>query len=93
MREVLSDVLTAVSVAALLGVSFDAQAAESPWTSANRIVISADGNPDADADDVGATPFTLAVLAKAGLAKIWCITILITSSNINQFRQHKIDFG
>lgn len=42
-------------------------AATSPWTSANRIAISADGNPDADADDVGATPFTLAILAKAGL--------------------------
>ncbi|MEM9237895.1 MAG: hypothetical protein AAGB14_14065, partial [Verrucomicrobiota bacterium] len=41
-------------------------AASSPWTSENRIAISADGNPDADADDVGATPFTLAVLAKAG---------------------------
>lgn len=32
-----------------------------------RIAISADGNPDADADDVGATPFGLAILAKAGL--------------------------
>ena len=42
-------------------------AAESPWTSSNRIAISADGNPDADADDVGATPITLAVLAKLGL--------------------------
>ncbi|MGJ8639693.1 MAG: hypothetical protein ACSHYA_09895 [Opitutaceae bacterium] len=39
----------------------------SPWTIANRIAISADGNPGADADDVGATPFTLAVLAKLGL--------------------------
>ncbi|SMP75421.1 hypothetical protein SAMN06265222_11932 [Neorhodopirellula lusitana] len=39
----------------------------SPWTSANRIAISADGNPDADADDVGATPLGLAILAKAGL--------------------------
>lgn len=43
------------------------QAADSPWTPRNRIAISSDGNPDADADDVGATPFTLAVLAKAGL--------------------------
>ncbi|MGJ8639691.1 MAG: PKD domain-containing protein [Opitutaceae bacterium] len=43
------------------------QAANTPWTSSNRIAISADGNPDADADDTGATPFTLAVLAKAGL--------------------------
>ncbi|MGC6423421.1 MAG: DUF7594 domain-containing protein [Lentimonas sp.] len=42
-------------------------AANSPWNSSNRIAISADGNPDADADDVGATAFTLAVLAKAGL--------------------------
>ncbi|MEM0964580.1 MAG: hypothetical protein AAGJ81_00330 [Verrucomicrobiota bacterium] len=42
-------------------------AAESPWTDVNRIAISADGNPGADADDVGATPFTLAVLAKEGL--------------------------
>jgi len=45
----------------------EGEAAESPWTGRNRIAISADGNPDADADDVGATPFTLAVLAKAGL--------------------------
>ena len=43
------------------------EAASSPWTSSNRIAISADGNPDADADDTGATPFTLAMLAKAGL--------------------------
>lgn len=43
------------------------QAADTPWTSSNRIAISADGNPDADADDTGASPFTLAVLAKAGL--------------------------
>lgn len=45
----------------------EVSAADSPWTSSNRIAISADGNPDADADDVGATPMTLAVLAKAGL--------------------------
>ncbi|QBG49233.1 hypothetical protein EGM51_03285 [Verrucomicrobia bacterium S94] len=45
----------------------DAGAAESPWERNNRIAISADGNPDADADDVGATPFSLAMLAKAGL--------------------------
>ncbi|MEM7784714.1 MAG: hypothetical protein AAF623_15295 [Planctomycetota bacterium] len=44
-------------------------AEDSPWTRANRIAISADGNPDADADDVGATPLTIAVLAKAGLQK------------------------
>ncbi|VGO17777.1 hypothetical protein PDESU_06379 [Pontiella desulfatans] len=43
------------------------EAADSPWTRGNRIAISTDGNPDADADDVGATPFTLAMLAKAGL--------------------------
>ncbi len=49
-------------------IHFDAlEAAVSPWTSSNRIAISADGCPDADADDTGATPFTLAVLAKAGL--------------------------
>lgn len=42
-------------------------AASSPWTKSNRIAISADGNPDADPDDIGATPFTLAILAKAGL--------------------------
>ncbi len=45
----------------------DVKADDSPWTSTNRIAISADGNPDADADDVGATAITLAVLAKAGL--------------------------
>ena len=43
------------------------EAAVSPWQSHHRIAISADGNPDADADDVGATPFSLAILAKAGL--------------------------
>lgn len=41
-------------------------AASSPWRPGDRIAISADGNPDADADDVGATPITLAVLAQAG---------------------------
>jgi len=51
-------------VLALVG---DRSLADSPWTRSNRIAISADGNPDADADDVGATPFALAVLAKAGL--------------------------
>ena len=52
----------------LAGFAFTlpAGAKDSPWTSANRIAISSDGNPDADADDVGATPLTLAVLAKAG---------------------------
>ncbi|MGJ8723904.1 MAG: hypothetical protein ACSHYB_05050 [Roseibacillus sp.] len=44
-------------------------AQETPWKSGDRIAISADGNPDADPDDIGATPFTLAVLAKAGLQK------------------------
>lgn len=44
-------------------------ARETPWKEGNRIAISADGNPDADPDDIGATPFTLAVLAKAGLQK------------------------
>lgn len=47
--------------------STQAQADDSPWTSGNRIAISTDGNPDADADDVGATPFGLAMLAKVGL--------------------------
>lgn len=40
---------------------------KSPWRPGDRIAISADGNPDADRDDIGATPMTLAVLAKAGL--------------------------
>ena len=40
---------------------------KSPWQRGNRIAISADGNPDADRDDIGATPMTLAVLAKANL--------------------------
>ena len=48
-------------------LSMNVAAEESPWIRSNRIAISADGNPDADADDVGATPFTLAMLAKAGL--------------------------
>ncbi|MEO0797148.1 MAG: hypothetical protein AAFX93_18495 [Verrucomicrobiota bacterium] len=39
----------------------------SPFKNSNRIAISADGNPDADPDDIGATALTLAVLAKAGL--------------------------
>lgn len=58
-----------VSAALLVGSVHCAtlEATESPWVGSNRIAISADGNPDADADDVGATPFTLAVLAKAGL--------------------------
>lgn len=42
---------------------------KSPWRPDNRIAVSADGNPDADRDDIGATPMTLAVLAKAGLQK------------------------
>jgi hypothetical protein len=45
----------------------EASAAPSPWKETHRIAISSDGNPNADADDIGATPFTLAVLAKAGL--------------------------
>lgn len=48
-------------------VGWLSEAAVSPWQSHQRIAISADGNPDADADDVGATPFSLAILAKAGL--------------------------
>ena len=43
------------------------QAAESPWTVSNRIAISADGNPDADADDVGASALILAIMAKSNL--------------------------
>ncbi|MEN1681449.1 MAG: hypothetical protein AAGJ46_17855, partial [Planctomycetota bacterium] len=45
----------------------DALGSESPWRRGDRIAISADGNPDADPDDIGATPMTLAILAKAGL--------------------------
>ncbi|MDF7825920.1 hypothetical protein P4B35_17960 [Pontiellaceae bacterium B12227] len=58
-----------LSAAVVFGTAhfITAEAADSPWTSGNRIAISADGNPDADADDTGATPFSLAVLAKAGL--------------------------
>lgn len=37
-------------------------AKETPWKASNRIAISSDGNPNADPDDIGATPFTLAVL-------------------------------
>lgn len=51
----------------ILGLSGEIAATDSPWTSKHRIAISADGNPDADADDVGATALTLAVLAKARL--------------------------
>lgn len=50
-----------------LGGASRAAAEASPWQSDNRIAISADGNPGADPDDIGATPMTLAVLAKAGL--------------------------
>ncbi|VGO17775.1 hypothetical protein PDESU_06377 [Pontiella desulfatans] len=57
-----------LSAAIVFGASVEA--ADSPWTRGNRIAISTDGNPDADADDVGATPFTLTVLAKAGLQDI-----------------------
>lgn len=59
-----------VGLAALLLVTGNTgvEAAEaSPWRRGDRIAISADGNPDADRDDLGATPMTLAVLAKAGL--------------------------
>ncbi|MEQ8836766.1 MAG: hypothetical protein RID07_08180, partial [Lacipirellulaceae bacterium] len=50
-----------------LGQPLDDAVGASPWQRENRIAISADGNPDADPDDIGATPMTLAVLAKAGL--------------------------
>lgn len=56
-----------LSALVCIGAMTTANAAPSPWTQGNRIAISADGNPDADADDVGATAFTLAVLAKLGL--------------------------
>lgn len=46
---------------------YDAIAQESPWIKGNRIAVSSDGNPNADRDDIGATPMTLAVLAKAKL--------------------------
>ena len=54
-----------------ISVAFQASAStkKSTWTPDNRIAISSDGNPNADPDDIGATPFTLAVLAKAGLRK------------------------
>lgn len=61
-----------------------AEAASSPWTGSNRIAISADGNPDADADDVGATAFTLAVLAKAGLQDN------LVHYDFNNFLEYKI---
>ncbi|MEM0964613.1 MAG: hypothetical protein AAGJ81_00495 [Verrucomicrobiota bacterium] len=59
-------------------------AANSPWTNANRIAITADGNPDADADDVGATAFTLAVLAKAGLQNN------LVHYSFNNFLEYKV---
>ncbi|MEM9080018.1 MAG: hypothetical protein AAGC74_04930 [Verrucomicrobiota bacterium] len=58
-------------------------ALNSPWTEKNRIAISADGNPDADPDDIGATPFTLAVLAKAGLQKN------VVHYDFNNFMEYK----
>lgn len=64
------------------------ESADSPWTPGNRIAISADGNPDADADDVGATPFALAVLAKAGLQNS------LVHYDFNNFLKYKrIDSG
>ncbi len=60
------------------------EAANSPWTSSNRIAISADGNPDADADDTGATPFTLAILAKLGLQDN------LVHYDFNNFLEYKI---
>ncbi|MEM6391248.1 MAG: hypothetical protein AAF797_00565 [Planctomycetota bacterium] len=54
-------------IAVLLLACTSTHAKTTPWAEGNRIAISADGNPDADADDVGATAITLAVLAKAGL--------------------------
>ncbi|TWU62486.1 hypothetical protein [Crateriforma conspicua] len=57
--------IVATALAAIQAMQTNAE--DSPWTRDNRIAISADGNPHADADDVGATPLTMAVLAKAGL--------------------------
>ena len=59
---------TSVAIALVsLELVCEASAATSPWQRSHRIAISADGNPDADRDDIGATPMTLAVLAKEGL--------------------------
>lgn len=52
-----------------LGALVELAEGMSPWQQGNRIAISADGNPDADRDDIGATPMSLAVLAKAGLQR------------------------
>ncbi len=60
--------LTLLAAAVLSSAQFhELDAKTSPFNSSNRIAISADGNPDADRDDISATPLTLAVLAKAGL--------------------------
>ena len=56
-----------LAILASLAFCIPLVADDSPWKLTNRIAISSDGNPDADADDVGATPLMLAVLAKAGL--------------------------
>ncbi|MEO0797147.1 MAG: DNRLRE domain-containing protein [Verrucomicrobiota bacterium] len=50
-----------------LCISTYVSAVPSPYNGSHRIAISTDGNPDADPDDIGATPMTLAILAKAGL--------------------------
>ncbi|MEM9418088.1 MAG: hypothetical protein AAGA25_03405 [Planctomycetota bacterium] len=55
-----------VPVLAGLMTAGEVLAKPTPWSEGGRIAISADGNPDADSDDVGATPLTLAALAKAG---------------------------
>lgn len=58
-------------------------AKETPWKDTHRIAISSDGNPDADPDDIGATPITLAVLAKAGLQKN------VVHYDFNNFMEYK----
>ncbi|MEM6688081.1 MAG: hypothetical protein AAF664_01555 [Planctomycetota bacterium] len=72
-----------VLVVLCLVFSHQTVAKESPWKNGNRIAISADGNPDADPDDVGATPLTLAMLAKAGMQE------QIVHYDFNNFLEYK----
>lgn len=65
--------ITFLSFNALVFLTFSSPALlakDTPWTKTNRIAISADGNPNADPDDIGATPFTLAVLAVLAKARL-----------------------
>lgn len=66
-RRMLRAVTTTTLLIGGLAVVTDSAKGGSTWRSGNRIAVSADGNPDADRDDIGATPMTLAILAKAGL--------------------------